>query len=140
MFRIEDLVKGTESRNAHSREPILDFVALRKRKAKTMVTEAWKNLYGAVSGMVVSDKCLRERLADAMRYHLAHIRPDDIPDPELRLKFAEIYCGLGATIPAHPHDSTAEACTRQLADGDAHEIAGRIFELFLALDALKRKE
>lgn len=104
-----------------------------------MVTEAWKNLYGAVSGMVMSDKRLRERLADAMRFHLAHIRPDDIPDPDLCLKFVEIYRDLGATKPAHSHDGAAEACARQLGDGEAHDIAGRIFDLFLAVDVLKRK-
>jgi len=104
-----------------------------------MSDEAWKNLYGALSGMVVSDKRLRERLADAMRYHLAHMKPEDIPDPELRTKFLEIYRDLGSTLPVHMHGSNAEASTLQLGDIDAHEIAGRILELFLAVDALKRK-
>jgi hypothetical protein len=88
-----------------------------------------EKLQDAVSGMAVTDRPLRERLADAMIYYLAYINAEDLPNGSMRHDLEGIQEDL--SIVSSPDGNSILATARQLTDGDAQEIARRIFKLFI---------
>jgi hypothetical protein len=88
-----------------------------------------QKLQDAVSGMVATDRPLRERLADAMIYYLGHINAADLRTEAMRRDLEGIHEDL--SIVSSPDGNSIVATTRQLTDGDAQDIARRIFKLFI---------
>jgi hypothetical protein len=87
-----------------------------------------QQLEKAISIMVVMDKPLRERLADAMTYHLG-FNAADLPTDDMRDAMKGIQEKL-SNVPS-PGGNAIVATTRQLSDGDARDVAGRIFSLYI---------
>jgi hypothetical protein len=82
----------------------------------------------AVSIMVVMDKPLRERLADAMINRLG-FNAADLPTEAMRRTMTGIKEDL--SIARSPDGNSIVETTRLLSDGDAQDIARRIFTLYV---------
>jgi hypothetical protein len=96
-----------------------------------------QQLERAVSIMVEIDKPLRERLAEAMIYHLGYINPADLPTEAMRRTMTGIKEDL--SIVPSPDGDAIVATTRLLSDGDAQDIARRIFTLYIEVTSANRE-
>jgi len=94
------------------------------------VSYAYEKLMIAVMTLATNRAEIKSRLQDAFISSLIHIRPDDLPEGELRDKLKTIKDDMTWT-PAQGDEGTVAATVRGMLDEDAQKIAERIVSLFL---------
>ena len=77
---------------------------------------------------------MQERLCEAAVY-LHRIRPEDIPDPELRRVLVEIKDDLTFNVPRGKEGGPVAALLKT-SNKDASALAGRILDLYQRMDDL----
>lgn len=98
---------------------------------------ALEKLVEAVDALVTGAGGVRERLFEAARF-LIRIRPEDIPDSELRHTLTEIKRTLTAA-PAEDDEGSITATLRAKSEDEAGTIARLIFDLYRELDRSLRE-
>jgi hypothetical protein len=98
---------------------------------------ALEKLVEAVDALVTGAGGVRERLFEAARF-LIRIRPEDIPDSELRRTFTDIKRTL-TSEPAEGDEGLITATLRAKSEDEAGMIARLIFDLYRELDRSLRE-
>jgi hypothetical protein len=93
---------------------------------------AWEKLMQAVDSLATGTGRLQERLADAALF-LIRLKPDDIPEGDLRRTFLGVMDDLTYTPPQGEEGSIA-ASLKITNDEDARAIAKRIVALFHGIE------
>jgi hypothetical protein len=95
---------------------------------------ALEKLGEAVYDLATGTGPVQERLCEALVY-LHRIRPEDIPDPELRRILVEIKNDLTFDVPKGK-EGRLVASLLNISNEDASAIAGRILDLYQCMDDL----
>jgi hypothetical protein len=98
---------------------------------------ALEKLIGAVYALGTSGGSIRDRVHAAYVYHLIHIRPEDLPEGEMRRALAGIRDDLTFNEPEH-NEGRLRATLMITSDEDASAIARRIIDLCLDLQSAQQ--
>jgi hypothetical protein len=102
-----------------------------------MAEAVLEKLANAVDALATGSGRVRDRLFEASTY-LIRVRPDDIPDENLRRTFIEVMDNDLSYARPQGDEGRILATLRVANDEDARAIARRILELFRELDHLLR--
>jgi len=92
----------------------------------------WDDFHAAMR-ILVGTGPVKQRLIDAYSRHLAHLRPQDLPDT-LADRFASLQAAMHESRPTCGL-SSPEASVRKMSERDAGQQAAAIFEMSVVLAA-----
>ena len=96
-----------------------------------MNSSAWEKLQGATLSLARSG-CLKDRLTEAYRNHLAQLEEDELPK-EMRDDFRIFSDALTRERPLVRGDDAFRATIRKMSNGEAEEAAMWVVRMFAAL-------
>jgi len=95
------------------------------------MTSTWEKFQGATLTLVGS-RPIKDRLLDAYRNHLVHVREEELPK-ELRMDFRAVAHALTREAPVIRGEDALRATVRKLSVAEADNVALEVVKLFSAV-------